>query len=219
MTDDWKGKAVGYLKGVGKKKDELVEKVGVLKDKYDETQRKKMEGWVYKKEAELQELEKTLEKREKIIKQRELKLKQQFFVRFVGVAARLSIIGLFMYVVFVLTTEIGIQNSINKESRIAIDTSNKSHEYRLSIPSDSGASYYVIKKEGSKDMPILITKRIGSSGTTYAKRIFDCQNKTTKYLGDGDSIAAMNRSSPSPRMGGIILQSIAWYQWNHVCNN
>jgi len=110
-------------------------------------------------------------------------------------------------------------NSIANGSMTAIETIDKSSEYPLLIPSDPGARYYVIGKEGSIDMPILITKRIGSSGTSYSKRIFDCRNKTTKYLGDGDSIAEMNSSSPSPRMGDIFPQSIAWYQWNHVCNN
>ena len=102
---------------------------------------------------------------------------------------------------------------------MSIDNNNKSSEYSLPISSDPGAKYYVLKKEGTKDRPILTTKRVGPSGTSYSKRIFDCQNKTTKYLGDGDTIAEMNNSKPSPRMGDIFPQSIAWYQCNHVCNN
>ena len=60
MIDDWKGKAAGYLEDVGKKKDELIEKAATLKMEHDENQRKKIEDWVYKKEAELKELEQTL---------------------------------------------------------------------------------------------------------------------------------------------------------------
>ncbi|PHS23624.1 MAG: hypothetical protein COA83_09350 [Methylophaga sp.] len=95
IIDDLKEKAVGYAEDVGKKKDVVVKKAAHLKKEYDENQRERMEHWVYKKEAELKELEKTLKKREKAIKQKELKLKQKFFLRFVLVAAGLSIIGLF----------------------------------------------------------------------------------------------------------------------------
>ncbi|NOT66995.1 MAG: hypothetical protein HOP04_01485 [Methylophilaceae bacterium] len=66
-----------------------------------------MEDWVYKKEAELKELEETLKKREDIIRQNELKLKQKFFVRFIGVAAGLSVIGFFALAAFTATTETG----------------------------------------------------------------------------------------------------------------
>jgi hypothetical protein len=64
IIDDWKGKAASYLEDASKKKDEFVEKAALLKKEYDENQRKKMEDWVYRKEAELKDLEKTLKKRE-----------------------------------------------------------------------------------------------------------------------------------------------------------
>ncbi len=95
MIDDLKEKAAGYLENAGKKKDELVEKAADLKNKYDENQRKKMEDWIYKKEAELKELEKELMQREALIRNKERKLNQKFFVRFIGVAAGLSVIGFF----------------------------------------------------------------------------------------------------------------------------
>ncbi|MFI3119138.1 MAG: hypothetical protein QX203_04090 [Methylococcaceae bacterium] len=107
IIDNWKGKAAGYLEDVGKKKDELIEKAATLKMEHDENQRRKMEDWVYKKEAELKELEKTLMKREEIIRQNELKLNQKFFVRFIGVAAGLSVIGFFALAAFTATTETG----------------------------------------------------------------------------------------------------------------
>lgn len=106
MIDDLKGKAAGYLEDVGKKKYELVEKAALLKKEHDENQRRKMENWVYKKEAELKEFEETLKKREELIRQKELKLQQKFFVRFIGVAAGLSIIGFFA-LASLATTETG----------------------------------------------------------------------------------------------------------------
>ena len=107
LIDDFKGKAAVYLENTGKKKDELVEKAADLKNKYDENQRKKMEDWVYKKEAELKELEKALKQREELIRKQERKLSQKFFVRFVGVAAGLSVIGFFAIASFMGTLDNG----------------------------------------------------------------------------------------------------------------
>jgi hypothetical protein len=210
---------------INQKKEEIIYKAKQLKNEHDSRQRQKKEDWVYKKEIELKDFEKKLNEREKIIKQKERKLSQKFFVRFVLLAGGFSMIGLFVLVNTVdLNGSNSVENNITNLSMTKADkstsyTNKKSSEYPLSIPSDPGVKYYVLNKEGTKDMPILVTKRIGSSGTSYAKRIFDCKNKTTKYLGDGDTIAEMNNSSPSPSMGGIYPQSIAWYQWNHVCNN
>ncbi|WP_310387417.1 hypothetical protein [Roseateles sp.] len=105
MINDLKGKAAGYLDEVGKKKDEIIEKAASLKREHDENQQRKMESWVYKKEAELKELEKALKKREELIRKNELKLKQKFFVRFIGVAAGLSAIGFFALAAITSTTE------------------------------------------------------------------------------------------------------------------
>jgi hypothetical protein len=114
MIDDWKEKANSYIEDVGKKKDELIEKAATLKAEHDENQRRKMESWVYKKEAELQELEKALKKREEILEQNERKLKQKFFIRFVGTAAGLSIIGFFALAVLATTRTGG--NSFTSQS-------------------------------------------------------------------------------------------------------
>jgi hypothetical protein len=216
---------MSLLDDVKSKKDEIIEKAKQLKDEHDARQREKKKDWIYQKEIELKELEEKLNNREKIIRQKEIRLSQKFFLRSILFLGGLSAIGVFV-VVGIIGSRVSPSGEINqtnniiaKESITDVDTINKSSEYPLSIPSDPGTKYYVIGKEGSTDMPILITKRIGSSGTSYAKRVFDCQNQTTKYLGDGDSMAEMNSSSPSPRMGDIYPQSIAWYQWNHVCNN
>lgn len=107
MIYELKEKAAGYLNDFSKKKDELVEKAALLKNEHEESQRKKREDWVYKKELELKEFEKELEKREKLIRQNELKLKKKFVVRFIGVAAGLSAIGFLALASFIITTENG----------------------------------------------------------------------------------------------------------------
>ncbi|MCG9100224.1 hypothetical protein [Laribacter hongkongensis] len=88
----------------------------------------------------------------------------------------------------------------------------------LYIPSDSQAKYTVINKRGSKKMPTLTTKRVGSSGVNYSKRLFDCKARTTKYLGTGDTMKEMKASMPDPKMSMIIDGSIADYQWKYACN-
>jgi len=87
----------------------------------------------------------------------------------------------------------------------------------ISIPSDPKANYTVINQEGTVAMPIITTKRHGSSGISYSKRIFNCKSKTTKYLGTGDSLIEMDRSSPEPNFYPIINGSIAYYQWIFAC--
>lgn len=88
-----KEKANVLKEGAGKKTDELIEKAAELRKEYDENQRRKLEDWVYKKEEELKNLEQSLKEREKIIASKELKLKAKFFIRFIGVIAVLSVLG------------------------------------------------------------------------------------------------------------------------------
>jgi len=229
--DDWKNKAksaVSYVgwENINRKKDEVVEKAKQLKSEHDAQQRQKKEDWIYKKEIELKELEDKLSQRERLIRQKEVKLSKNILLRFIQLAGGFSAIALFVFVLFVLLSSnessLPKDNLSNKnrarDQQHIIDTDKKSDEYQLSIPTDPGAKYYVLRKEGTSYKPILITKRIGLSGTSYAKRMFDCQSQTTKYLGFGSSIAEMNNSRADPRMGEILPKSIAWYQWDHVCN-
>ncbi len=90
-------------------------------------------------------------------------------------------------------------------------------EYQINIPSDLNAKYFVVGKGGNLPNPILITKRVGQSGTSYSKRIFDCNSNTVKYLGTGSSIEEMNRSKPDQNMAPLVKGSIADYLWRHAC--
>jgi hypothetical protein len=105
--DDWKGKAAGYIEDASKKKSELVEKAAHLKKEYEDSQRRKLEDWVFNKEVELKNLEKSLKKREKLLKEKELKLKNKLFVRFIGIMAGLSVIGFFTFASFKATNITG----------------------------------------------------------------------------------------------------------------
>lgn len=90
-------------------------------------------------------------------------------------------------------------------------------EVPLSVPSDSKAQFFVLEKGGNGDQRTIVTKRVGSSGTSYSRRLYNCKDATVKYLGTGDSIAAMNASKPDPNMGPIVTGSIAYYVGREAC--
>ena len=90
-------------------------------------------------------------------------------------------------------------------------------EKPLNIPSDSKAQFFVLEKGGNGVRRTIVTKRIGSSGTSYSKRLYNCSNNTVKYLGTGDSLAEMAASKPDPNMAPIVEGSIAYYVGIEAC--
>ncbi|AZS56804.1 hypothetical protein C5E18_12040 [Pectobacterium parmentieri] len=89
--------------------------------------------------------------------------------------------------------------------------------YVITIPTDSKAQYTILEKGSQGGMKTIVTKRVGPSGTSYSKRIYDCKNSTVKYLGDGETLEQMKASSPDPRMSGIVYESIAYYLGVEAC--
>lgn len=93
-------------------------------------------------------------------------------------------------------------------------------ETPIVINSDT-AKYFVLEKNmkvnNNKNLRSIVTKRVGSSGTTYSKRLYDCKNNTVKYLGTGDSIEAMNKSKEDEKMGAIFNGSIAYEVGLIIC--
>ncbi len=100
---------------------------------------------------------------------------------------------------------------------LALPTTVLAAEKPLHIPSDAKASYLVLEKGGSGSQRTIVTKRTGSSGTSYSKRLYDCSNGTVKYLGSSDSLDSMKRSKPDPKMGPIVEGSIAYYVGLEAC--
>lgn len=88
---------------------------------------------------------------------------------------------------------------------------------QISVPSDSGAQYYVLDKGTLGSLRTITTKRIGPSGSSYSKRLYSCSGSTVKYLGTGDTLAEMNRSSPSGDLSPIVKGSIAYYVGLEAC--
>lgn len=92
-----------------------------------------------------------------------------------------------------------------------------SAETPLPVPTDANAMYTVLEVGGSFPNRTIVTKRVGSSGTSFAKRQYNCANGTVRYLGDGDTLVEMARSKPSPSMAPIVPRSIADYVGNRAC--
>lgn len=88
---------------------------------------------------------------------------------------------------------------------------------QISVPSDSSAQYYVLDRGGSGSLRTITTKRVGPSGTSYSKRLYNCSQSTVKYLGTGDTLTEMNSSSPAGNMGNIVSGSIAYYVGLEAC--
>lgn len=90
-------------------------------------------------------------------------------------------------------------------------------EAPLAVPSDSKAQFFVLEKGGKGVERTIVTKRVGSSGTSYSKRLYNCKDNTVKYLGSGDTLAAMGSSKPDPNMGPIVQGSIAYFVGQQAC--
>lgn len=74
----------------------------------------------------------------------------------------------------------------------------------IPVPGDPGASYSLvsIKKISAKRIEV-VSKRVGRSGTSYARRLVDCGNMTFKYLGEGDTLKEALVDSPDGKMSAL----------------
>ncbi len=68
----------------------------------------------------------------------------------------------------------------------------------INVVSDPGVTYHLLE---SSKMPNgnleIVTRRDGSSGTSFARREVDCDAMTFRYLGEGDSLAEAKHDSPN----------------------
>lgn len=90
-------------------------------------------------------------------------------------------------------------------------------EKNLAVPTDAKAKYTILEIGGKWPDRTIVTKRVGSSGTSFSKRIYNCSNNTVKYLGSGDTLIDMGKSNPDPKMAPVVPQSIADYVGRQAC--
>ncbi|HDI5943942.1 TPA: hypothetical protein POA93_002292 [Escherichia coli] len=87
----------------------------------------------------------------------------------------------------------------------------------MRIPSDTKATYTILDKDINGSMATIVTKRVGPSGTTFTKRLYDCSSWTVKYLGDGETFEQMKSSKFDSKMANIVEGSIADYVGRKAC--
>lgn len=90
-------------------------------------------------------------------------------------------------------------------------------EKLLTVPSDPKAQFFVLDKIVKGEERTIVTKRVGPSGTSYSKRLYNCTEGTMKYLGTGTSLAEMATSRADINMGPIVQGSIAYYVGVEAC--
>lgn len=90
------------------------------------------------------------------------------------------------------------------------DARRRAYGVLISVPSDPAASFYmmdkVVEQGGGR---VIITRRVGSSGESWSRRIYDCGEYTVKYLGTGATRAAMDAGKPDPNMTRVLPRTIA----------
>lgn len=96
------------------------------------------------------------------------------------------------------------------ERERAAEAKRKAEGVRIDVPSDPGAAFYLMDKVTDQGASrIIITRRIGSSGESWSRRIFNCTDYTVKYLGSGATRGAMDVGKPDPNMINVLPGTIA----------
>lgn len=111
-----------------------------------------------------------------------------------------------------------IANTNQAQQLAETPSANSTTEKAFNVPSDSKAQFFVLEKGGSGSKRTIVTKRVSSSGTSYSKRLYNCENNTVKYLGTGDSLAEMTASKADQNMAPIVQSSIAYYVGLEACS-
>lgn len=101
---------------------------------------------------------------------------------------------------------------------LAITASASFADTPLHVPSDPKATYTILQRDVEGIERTITTKREGSSGTTYSKRLYNCVEHTVKYLGTGESLDQMNASAPDLKMVPVVTGSIADYVGEIACS-
>jgi hypothetical protein len=81
----------------------------------------------------------------------------------------------------------------------------------IEVPSDSEAKYALLgKRVDALSNVILLTVRVGSDGTRYEMRQFNCQEQKFKYLGKGRTLEDLERY-PAEQKLTLIFPSTPTY--------
>jgi hypothetical protein len=90
---------------------------------------------------------------------------------------------------------------------------------QISIPSDRTANYTAMQiTRKANDLVEIATRRIGTSGTTFALREVNCRTTQARYLGEGDTLEeAMRRKNSDSSLKPLLEGSISWEVSRYAC--
>ena len=88
-----------------------------------------------------------------------------------------------------------------------------------SAPADPNASYSLLSvTKGKGGNIIAMTRRTGSSGTSYSNREIDCGSQLARYLGEGDTREEAEKPAPNPgEMATLVEGSSTWAAVQAAC--
>lgn len=90
----------------------------------------------------------------------------------------------------------------------------------IPVPSDPGATYRLLKSSKMANGHVeAITRRDGSSGTSFARREINCEDMMFRYIGEGDTREEAERDGPNPgKMADLIPGSISTESAEFICS-
>ncbi|WP_166362424.1 hypothetical protein [Pseudomonas akapageensis] len=71
------------------------------------------------------------------------------------------------------------------------------------------ATYSIVAIAGDSADRTVVTKRVGTSGASYAKRAFNCGDHTVLFLGSGKTMEDLVSAKPDPETTPIFKGSLS----------
>ncbi len=89
----------------------------------------------------------------------------------------------------------------------------------IAVPSDPRAQYYLLSKSTMANGNLeVVTRRVGPSGESFARREVNCPSGTVRYIGEGDTQAEAEADAPNTgEMTAPIAESITGVITKFVC--
>ena len=100
---------------------------------------------------------------------------------------------------------------------LTLSTNTLAAELKIDVPAEPNTKFFLVQKAGERTARTMITKHVGPSGTSYSKRLYDCDNSTYKHLGSGSSSTQIDESRPEKNMRQVTQGSINYYLGNEAC--
>ena len=91
----------------------------------------------------------------------------------------------------------------------------------VNVASDPRAQYWILSKTKMPNGHLeVLSRRVGPSGESYARREVDCDARTVRYIGEGDTLEEAKADAPNPgRMTEPVWESITGVITDRACKS